>query len=471
MKGLFLDTRIKTCKGLFFHLTLFLFFLFFFCPSNTRAHGPVSRRSAVVEVVEKVGPAVVNINTEEIVSKRPNPFYGTGDPFFDKFFSIFKPPRDYRRQSLGSGVIINSSGYILTNEHVISHASSITVKLIDNREFSAKLIGADPRTDIAVIKIDAKTPLPFVKMGQSDDLLIGETVIAIGNPFGLSHTVTTGIISAINRNIKAGKYKVYTDFIQLDASINPGNSGGPLLNVNGELVGINTAIFRKGEGIGFAIPINRAERIVDDLIRYGEVQQGWLGIFVQSLTPELVDFFEIPNLRGVLISKIFKNSPADKAGIATGDVILAIEGSKVTSPKDFQNMLSSYTAGDQVTIDFINHNNKKKTIQLVTTPIPESMAEDLAKSWLGVQVTEITSDLINRYNLFTKSGVLITRLGKASAMARVGISPGDIIRQINKQTIGGMPDFRKAVIEAMKRNSVLFLIQRGRYGYYVTIEP
>ncbi|MEE9165784.1 MAG: trypsin-like peptidase domain-containing protein, partial [Nitrospinota bacterium] len=202
------------------------------------ARGTVSRRSAIVEVVEKVGPAVVNINTEEIVQQKPNPFYGFRDPFFEEFFNVFRPPRNFRRQSLGSGVAINSSGYILTNEHVISRASSITVTLSDKREFSAKLIGADPKTDIAVIKIDTKEPLPFIEMGKSDDLLIGETVIAIGNPFGLSHTVTTGVISALNRHIKAGGNKVFTDFIQLDASINPGNSGGPLLNVKGELIGI-----------------------------------------------------------------------------------------------------------------------------------------------------------------------------------------------------------------------------------------
>ncbi len=456
----------------FKHFFLVLFFCFFFFALTPISIGKsaVSRRTAVVEVVEKVGPAVVNINTEEIIRQRPNPFYGFGDPFFDEFFNFFRPPSDYRRQSLGSGVIINASGYILTNEHVISRASSITVTLSDNREFDAKLIGADPATDIAIIKIDSKEPLPHVEMAHSEDLLIGETVIAIGNPFGLSHTVTTGVISAINRNIKAGEGKVFTDFIQLDASINPGNSGGPLLNIKGELIGINTAIFQKGEGIGFAIPIDKAKRIVDDLIRYGEVQQGWFGILVQRMTPELASFFGINESKGVLIARIFKDSPADKAGLKNGDIIMAIDSKVIATPEDYQEHISSYTAGDSVEITFMR-NREKKVIELQTTPIPETMAEELARSWLGIQASEITDELISQYNLFTNSGVVITRLNPDSAMAKIGIFPGDVIRQINKQTIDEIADFRKAVIEAMKRSSVLFLVQRGRYGYYVTVEP
>lgn len=469
MQEISLRYRINACKRIFFY-TAFLCFFSIFLSSIVYAHETVSRRSAIVEVVEKVGPAVVNINTEEIVQQRPNPFYGFGDPFFDEFFNVFRPPRNFKRQSLGSGVAINSSGYILTNEHVISRASSITVTLSDKREFTAKLIGADKKTDIAVIKIDANEPLPFIEMGNSDDLLIGETVIAIGNPFGLSHTVTTGIISALNRHIKAGKNKVFTDFIQLDASINPGNSGGPLLNIKGELIGINTAIFQKGEGIGFAIPINKAKRIVDDLISYGEVHQGWLGIFVQQLTPELAEFFGISDLKGVLISKVFKNGPAEKVGLLNGDIILEIDGQDMASPVDFQDIISSYTAGDRLTINFIR-NKKKKKVKLITTSIPENLAEELAKSWLGMQVDKITDDLVSEYNLFSNNGVVITRLNPDSAAAKIGIFAGDVIRQINKQTIKGISDFRKAIIEAMKRKSVLFLVQRGRYGYYVTIEP
>lgn len=458
----------KLCKRNFFYFITSHLFISFFLFSI--AEGADSRRTAVVEAVEKVGPAVVNINTEEIVYQRPNPFYSFGDPFFDEFFNVFKPSRNSRRLSLGSGVLINSSGYILTNEHVISRAASITVTLSDDREFQAKLIGADARTDIAVIKIDAEEPLPFIEMGQSDDLLIGETIIAIGNPFGLSHTVTTGVISAINRNIKSNDGRVYTDFIQLDASINPGNSGGPLLNIVGDLIGINTAIFQKGEGIGFAIPIHRAKRIVDDLISYGEVKQGWLGIFVQRLTPELSKFFEMDRLHGVLISKVFKDSPAAKVGLITGDIIEAIDGHEINSPEDFQDQLFSITAGDRIKIDLIS-NRKKRTIHLMTSILPESIAEEFAINWLGVYVSEITDELISRYNLFTKSGVVITKLNQEGAMKRIGIYPGDVIRQINKQTLKGLPDFRKAIVEAIKRNSVLFLIQRGRYGYYVTVEP
>lgn len=461
--------KVKPANVLFIYSTSFIFILSFYLVSA--ANEEVSRRTPVVEAVEKVGPAVVNINTEEIVYRRPNPFYGFRDPFFDDFFNIFKPPKDYRKQSLGSGVIIDPSGYILTNEHVILHASSITVTLIDKRKFKAKLIGADHKTDIAVIKIDAKEPMPYIEMGRSDDLIIGETVIAIGNSFGLSHTVTKGVISALNRNIKSGKERVYTDFIQIDASINPGNSGGPLLNIDGELIGINTAIFRKGKGIGFAIPINKARRIVDDLIRYGEVHRGWLGIFVQHLTPELADFFGLDDLQGILITKVFKDSPAEKAGLKTGDIIKAINGHKITGPKDYQDQVSSYTAGERIMIDYIDHKKKKTTAELVTTAIPEDLAEEIAKNWIGVHVSEITQDMVAKYNLFTHSGVLITKLDSDSVMERIGIFPGDVIRQINKQMIEELTDFRKAIIEAQKRKSILLLIQRGRYGYYVTVEP
>lgn len=467
MQEKLISSYIQTCKRFFLSFAFLCLSLLLI--STVSAHD-VSRRTAVVEVVEKVGPAVVNINTEEIIRQRQSPFSGFGDPLFDEFFNVFRPHRNYSRQSLGSGVAINPAGYILTNEHVISHATSITVTLSDNREFKAKLIGADPKTDIAVIKIDADEPLPFIKMGTSDDLLIGETVIAIGNPFGLSHTVTTGVISALNRNIRAGSDKMFTDFIQLDASINPGNSGGPLLNIKGELIGINTAIFQKGRGIGFAIPIDKAKRIVNDLIRYGEVHQGWLGIFVQHLTPELAEVFGIKDIKGVLISKVFKGGPGEKAGLENGDIIQAIDGKKISSSEEYQNEISSFTEGNRIKVDFIRNKNNK-SVNLITTRIPESLAEELAKSWLGMQVADITDKLIRMYDLTTGNGVVITKLSQDSAMAKIGIFPGDVIRQINKQSIKGMPDFRKAIVEAMKRSSVLFLVQRGRYGYYVTVEP
>jgi serine protease Do len=238
------------------------------------------RRTPVVEAVKKVAPAVVNISTEKIVKRRINPFFDDYGFFFGDFFQNFPSSRTYKRQSLGSGVLIDPKGYIITNEHVILPASKIKVVLVDGREFEGKLIGSDSKFDLAVIKIEAESDFPAIKIGKSIDLMIGETVISIGNPFGLSHSVTTGVISALNRTIVTDEKRVYSDFIQTDASINPGNSGGPLLNILGELIGINTAIYQKAEGIGFAIPIDKARRIVDDLIQSGYVHRAWLGIGV-----------------------------------------------------------------------------------------------------------------------------------------------------------------------------------------------
>ncbi|MBW2660798.1 MAG: trypsin-like peptidase domain-containing protein, partial [Deltaproteobacteria bacterium] len=269
----------------FFCLIIAFFATLIFClPGYTAEY---ERENPVVKAVRKVSPAVVNINSEYEVRRRVNPFSGfSRDPFFDSFFKDFFDPgfeQRYKRTSLGSGVIIDGKrGLILTNAHVLAKSATITVILNDERKFDARIIGADPDSDLAVLRISSKNPLPAVEMGDSNDLMIGETIIAIGNPFGFSNTVTTGVISAINRSIRADD-AVYHDFIQLDASINPGNSGGALLNINGELIGINTAIYAKAQGIGFAIPINKAKRIVSDLIQYGKVVQIWLGLTVQDL--------------------------------------------------------------------------------------------------------------------------------------------------------------------------------------------
>ncbi|SVD40927.1 uncharacterized protein METZ01_LOCUS393781, partial [marine metagenome] len=274
-----------------------------------------SRRTPIVKAVEGVGTSVVNINTEEAMPVARNPFRDSRSPFFDQFFKGFFPRLNNKRRSLGSGVIIHPEGYILTNEHVVAKATRIKVTLIDKREFDARLVGADIKSDLAVIKIENKENLPHVSLGRSDDLMIGETVIAIGNPFGLQHTVTTGIISALHRSIKGSKNRVYRGFIQLDASINPGNSGGPLLNINGSLIGINTAIFKQAEGIGFAIPINKAKRIINDLIRYGKVRRGWLGVSVQDMTHEMLRFFHLDRVKGVVVSQVMKGGPGARGGL------------------------------------------------------------------------------------------------------------------------------------------------------------
>ena len=307
--------------------------------SSTGSVTEYQRETPVVNAVRKVGPAVVNISSQYEVRKRANPFSGFGmDPFFDSFFKDFFDPgleQRYQRSSLGSGVIIDGKrGFILTNAHVIEKTGTIKIVLNDEREFEAQLVGADPDSDLAVLRIESKTPLPAIEMGNSDDLMIGETVIAIGNPFGFSHTVTTGVISALNRSIRTDD-RVFQDFIQTDASINPGNSGGPLLDINGDLIGINTAIYAKAQGIGFAIPINKARRIISDLIRHGEVIPAWIGIVVQDIDNKLAKYLKIPGSKGVIVKEVEKNSPAIEAGIREGDIVLSVGNKKIQSGQDF----------------------------------------------------------------------------------------------------------------------------------------
>jgi serine protease Do len=434
------------------------------------------RRSPVVKAVEKVSPAVVNISTEKIVRERVNPFYDFGmDPFFDQFFSDFfesypQREREYKKESLGSGVIIDKRGYILTNEHVILKASKITVILADGREFEGKLMGSDPKSDIAVVSIEVKGELPVVTMGNSADLMIGEPVIAIGNPFGLSHTVTTGVISALDRSIKAGGNRVYNDFIQTDASINPGNSGGPLLNIKGELIGINSAIYQKAQGIGFAIPIDKAKRIMNELIQFGTVHSAWLGIFVQELTPALIQHFGLTKKEGVLVSQVVKNSPGAKAQIRHGDIILQVDGKKVKSIEDYKARIAGFTAHDQIKLRVLK-DGQPRDVTLVADELPLEAAQEVAYNWLGIKVVDITIGKAAMYKLYTRKGVMVTEVREGSAAYGIGIQPTDVIRQINNQNIDNVKDFRQAILSAYPKDRVLFLIQRGDYGYYVTLEP
>ena len=451
-----------------YHLLIFITsYLLIFLSSPVHAQ---ERRTPVVIAVEKVSPAVVNINTEEVIRQRANPFTGLEDEFFDQFFQDFFPPQDYKRQSLGSGVIINQKGYILTNEHVISRASTIKVTLSDNREFDAHLVGADSRSDLAIIKIDSDKPLPFAQMGASDDIMIGESVIDIGNPFGLSHTVTTGIVSAVNRSIKGEDGRIYSDFIQIDASINPGNSGGPLLNINGEVIGINTAIYQKAEGIGFAMPIDRAKRIVNDLIKYGEVHEAWIGIFVQELTPQIAKSFGYSNTKGVIISKAFKGGPSERAGLKRGDIIISIGNKPIRTIDDYYDLIYGYGHNDKISIT-VFRDGEKIAVNVTAQAIPEELSDEIALEWLGISVDEITNKAVKKYQLFTNSGVLISKVEKESPAGKIGIEAGDVLRQINQAKVETLKDFKKAVISAKKGSSVLLLIQRGKYGYYVTLEP
>ncbi len=424
------------------------------------------RNTPIVQVVRMAAPAVVNVSTEKIVQRR-SPFHHFSDEFFFDFFNLF-PYQDYKQQSLGSGVLINDKGYVLTNEHnILKAASEIIITTADNRFFNADLLGSSARFDIAVLKIrDPDKDLKWVKMGDSSDIMIGETVIAIGNPFGLSHTVTTGIISAVNRSIRMDEDKIYRDFIQTDASINPGNSGGPLLNIQGSLIGINTAIMGKAEGIGFAIPINKAKRVVNSLLNYGEVHTAWVGIYVQDLTPQLIDYFNLKERWGVMVSLVVKDSPAAKAGIQNGDIILEIDGNRLLSAEDFYLITHDFIVGEQVKIK-VFRGGEYKILTIKGEELPMQKAEQVAFSWLGVKVAENTRRTRAIYRLYSKIGVVIVDVKPGSKAAQVGLAPGDIIHQINETPIKNMEDFRKAIVKVGDLADVLMIIQRGDRLYYI----
>jgi len=394
------------------------------------------------------------------------------DPSFENFFNDFFDPgfeRRYKRSSLGSGVIIDGKrGFILTNQHVILKSKTITVGLKDGREFKARIVGADTDSDLAVLRISSPKALPDIIMGDSSNLMIGETVIAIGNPFGFSNTVTTGVISATNRSVRT-EDMVYHDFIQTDASINPGNSGGPLLNINGELIGINTAIYAKAQGIGFAIPINTAKRIVSDLIRYGEVIPAWIGITVQDIDPDLAWYLKASAIKGVLVKKAEKSGPASKGGIREGDIILSINTKDIISEKDFQRAMIAYSAGEKIDIT-IWRNGKTKTVSVKTSVFPKELALDLAYNLLGISVENLSTKNRYTYKAMAKQGVLISNLNRQSFLARIGARPGDVIRQIDDITIKNISDFEEAIIKYRQKNSFVIVLQRGDQLYNITVK-
>ena len=431
-----------------------------------------SRETAVVTAVRKISPAVVNISSAIEVRKRTSPFSGFGfNPFFEEFFKDFFDPRFERRQrhtSLGSGVIIDGKkGLILTNAHVIQKAGTIKVVLEDEREFEARIVGADPDSDLAVLRIDSEQRLPAIKMGSSDDLMIGETVIAIGNPFGFSHTVTTGVISALNRSIRS-ENRVYHDFIQIDASINPGNSGGPLLNINGDLIGINTAIYAKAQGIGFAIPINKARKIISDLIQHGEVIQAWIGITVQNIDENLARYLKVPGQKGVMVISVEPQSPANKAGVQEGDIIMSIGKNKINSVGDYESVIKSLSAGDTLQAKLWRDGDKQNKA-IKTRVFPLEQADNLAFRLLGIKVADLTKKIRQAYRISAREGAVISKIKKKSYLAQIGAQPGDVIRQVDDYTIQNSEDFKKAIVKFRRKNSIVLLLQRGDQGYYITV--
>jgi serine protease Do len=416
------------------------------------------RRSPVVIAVEKVSPAVVNISI--VIKEKASPFFPFGrEDFFKDFFPEFFS-REYQHTSLGSGLIIDGkNGYIVTNQHVVAGATEIKVITSDQKEYVGKTVGSDPRSDLAVIKIDAKN-IPEAKLGDSDDLMIGETVIAIGNPFGLTHTVTTGVVSAVDRSVRA-EDRVYRHFIQTDASINPGNSGGPLLNIDGDVIGINTAIYQKAQGIGFAIPINKAKRIVKELLRAGEVRAPWVGVDLQELTRDLKSSFGLPGeKKGVLVSDVYRDSPADRAGIKRGDVVLSLEGYPLESPEDYHQTMGEYTANERLTFR-IFRKGKEIDLPVEASSFPLDLAPEVFYRRLGIKIEERGKK--------GQAGIIIEEVRKDSEAQRIGLKPGDVILQINDRAMTGMNEFKESIGRCQHLSSLSLVVKRGAYAYSLTL--
>jgi serine protease Do len=430
----------------------------------------------IADLVEDLKGTVVNIQVSKKIKTTPSPmpfFRGPGgekDPFrefFEKFFGE-RLPKEFEQKSAGSGFIISSDGYILTNNHVIEGADKIVVKLSDKGRYDAEVVGRDPNTDIALLKIDPDHLLPVAKLGDSDSLRVGEWVIAIGNPFGFEHTVTMGIVSAKGRVIGAGPYD---DFIQTDAAINPGNSGGPLFNLHGEVVGINTAIVAAGQGIGFAIPINMAKEILPQLKEKGRVVRGWLGIQIQPWEPGLAEKFGLKEERGVLVGKVIEGDPADRAGMKNGDIILEINGQEVKDTKDLLNKVARLKPGQRVEV-VVLRDGKRKTlyVTLGERPSEEQMArrQIQKEDKLGLAVQEITPELAKELGLKEPTGVLISEVKPGSPASEAGLRRGDIIHEIEHQKIKDLEDYRRIISHTTKK-SLLLWIQRGKMRKYVVV--
>jgi len=398
-----------------------------------------ARRTPVVQVVERVSPAVVNISAEAIVRQ--------ADPFFGGFV-----PRQRRAQSLGSGLIIDAQGIVVTNAHVVEGASRIVVTTQDGRELQAELLGSDHDADLAVLKVAGRN-LPAVPVGRSSDLMIGETVIAIGNPFGLTHSVTTGVLSARGRTVpsESGE-RLYTDFLQTDASINPGNSGGPLVNIRGEMIGVNTAIVSGANGIGFAIPADRVRRVVDDLLRFGQLQPLWTGLRLLTVDPELARRNDLPVSRGALVYRIYPDSPAARAGLAEGDVIVAAQGQPVTAREDISTTIYSVPAGTPLNLDVRRGDRTSQTALRPVQP-PRGLGLRILEEQVGLTVAEQRGRLV------------VERVARGSVAARTGLEPGDIVLGVNGRELSSVEELGAEVLRGYDRGGLPLLVQRGRYGY------
>ncbi len=436
-----------------------------------------------VELAENQKPAVVNISITKTIKGHPK-IYGSPhrrnrnplDDFFERFFGNNMPQEDLKQKSLGTGFIISKDGYILTNAHVVEDVDEILITLSNKKEFKAKVIGVDHKTDIGLIKIKSWKDLPVASLGDSDSLKVGEWVMAIGNPFGLEHTITAGIISAMGRVIGAGPYD---NFIQTDASINPGNSGGPLFNIYGEVVGINTAILPQGQGIGFAIPINAAKDILADLKDKGEVERGWLGVLVQEVTPELAESFGLKEAAGALLAEVFEGSPADKAGLKQGDIVVQFDGDKIDDHTHLSRLAAKAKPHSTINVVVIRNGKRKKIdVNIGLYPkdgIPRSgRQKDKSSKYedvLGLKISELNAQLRDYFETDVQSGVIIIELAPNAPAKKSGLLVGDVILEINRHKIDNLEDCKQTLEKVNRKKSILFLVQRGSNSHFVAVKP
>jgi len=407
-----------------------------------------SRRSPVVQVVEKVSPAVVYVGTVSVVETRFR-----SRSFEDFFFS----PQEERRavEGLGSGVIIDAAGVIVTNEHVIRGASEIHVVLADGRQVDAEVIGSDSDADLAVLKINVKGPLPAAKLGTSSDLMIGESVVAIGSPLGLKKTVTVGVVSALGRTIKSDD-RVLNDFIQTDASINPGNSGGPLLNIDGEVIGINSAIIASAQNIGFAIPVDKVRRIVTELTQFGKVRAAWVGLDVQPLSLELSRRLGWDRTFGALINVVEDGSPAALAGFQRGDIVMQVGTTQIENADDLRSRIRGLTAKSPVQMKIFRA-GQELAVELTPIEFPQKLVDSTVWDRLGLRLKQ------------AQGGMVITAVRPGTPASRVGLEPGDAVVRVNQMPVGTPDAFKEAIVQARGKQSVLLLVKRGGRGYYLTL--
>jgi len=431
-------------------------------------------RNGFVQVAKKVQPSVVSIRSERTVTLSPGEGFGEdffkGTPFEDFFKPRGGPPTRRKQMGEGSGVIVDPKGYILTNYHVVTGADKLTVRLFDGRELQGTVQGTDSKTDLAVVHVEARD-LPLAVLGDSEKIEVGEWAIAIGSPFGLEETVTVGVVSAKGRTgLGTGTYE---DFIQTDASINPGNSGGPLVNIEGEVIGINAMIISPGQGIGFAIPINLAKSIMAELIKTGKVIRPWVGIGLQDLTPELMKNFNVTEKEGALISQIYEGSPAEKAGLKTGDIIVQIDGKKIKDSQDVVREVLKRQVGQKILFDVIR-DGKHTEISVITAQMPTELGEQKPakplEEWFGLHVSTVTPEIAKQLGLAKAEGVIIEGVEMGSAAQGAGLRKGDVILEVNRQRIKEESDYRIAMEKVKPDQGALLLVSRGGSTLFVSLK-